>query len=272
METQFCIVTIFNKLEQYVQMKQSFEEAGFTGDKCRYVCFDNSQSNRFEPFSTFNSVIPQCPEPYIIFCHQDVLVSPENGIGDLERALEELEVKDPAWSVVGNAGRSEDLALIIRITDPHTKNIKVGQFPHRVFSLDENFFILKNKVGLGFSSALSGFHLYAADLCLNALMKRRSVYVIDFHLLHLSGGEAGSEAFLSARDTFVRYWQHRFLFFYLSTPATSMFLSKFRPIRRFCKSRGGAWLFRKKAWLRIAIQRTALWLQKLAPTHRKSLG
>ena len=70
----FHICTIANKLDMYAEMNASFIEAGFTEEKCRYSLFDNSQGNSYEPYSALKFIQANTSEPYIIFCHQDILL------------------------------------------------------------------------------------------------------------------------------------------------------------------------------------------------------
>jgi hypothetical protein len=254
----FHIVTIFNNMEQYSQMKLSFESAGFVDQNCAFTAFDNSVGNDYEPYSAFNSILDNCEEPYVIFCHQDVVVKGGSSFDHLMGIICDLEKADPRWSLAGNAGCPECLVHVRRITDPHGGDMGVVQLPQKVLSLDENFFILKKNSGLKFSCGLSGFHLYANDLCLSALLDGRSAYVIDFHLIHLSGGNYDTDDFRESRANFQSHWQNKFLFIYFPTPCTIVFLSRFAIVRRVCNSNRGTRLFVRRRKARIFLERMAL--------------
>ena len=207
-------------------MKSSFIEAGFDESKCQYSLFDNSQSNIYEPYSTFNSIRSNTVEPYIIFCHQDVLLNQGQGFGQLVKVLEELDKLDPAWAVAGNAGSNNNYELVFKITDPSSPPKWDGGFPERVHSLDENFLVIKSSANLTCSSDLRGFHFYGTDLCLNAILKGYSCYVIDFHLTHLSRGNL-NQGFWDLRTRFQKKWSREFNFCYVQTTCTTIFLSKY---------------------------------------------
>lgn len=252
----FHICTIANKLEQYEEMKTSFIEAGFDESKCRYSVFDNTKNNIYEPYSTINYVIANTEEPYIIFCHQDVLINQGHGFDQLLKVLKELDQLDPNWAVAGNSGINNNYEHIVKITDPHNTPLWSAGFPQRVYSLDENFFVIKSDANIGCSYELKGFHLYVTDLCLNAILKGYSCYVIDFHLTHLSPGNIRQD-FWDLQTKFQKRWRREFSFGYLQTPSTSMFLSKNNAIQYiFSMNRVKRWILsnrRLRKWVKLRM-------------------
>lgn len=215
----FHICTIANKLSMYEEMKSSFIEAGFDEDRCRYSLLDNSTDNIYEPFSAFNSIVSNTVEPYIIFCHQDVLLNQGHGFNQLVSLIEELDNLDPNWAVLGNAGVNNHYQNVAKITDPNPTPNWQGDFPQKVHSLDDNFFVLKTSASLTFSSEIKGFLFYAADLCLNAIVREYSCYVVNFHLTHLSGGKANggkmNKNFYNVLSQFEKRWSREFNFCYI---------------------------------------------------------
>lgn len=230
-ETQLLhLCTIANDPAQYAAMRASFEAAGFTSDVCRYTLFDNGQGNRVEPYGAINSALADTTEPYLIFCHQDVLCDQGQGFADLVHVLAELDARDPDWAVAGNVGFTARFKPVECITDPGNRGLHPGNLPVRVSSLDENFLVLKTAARVGCSPELSGFHLYATDLCLNARLKRKRAYVIDFRIRHLSAGNARSESFETCRALFVRRWSRELAFACIVTPSTKLLLSRCIPV------------------------------------------
>lgn len=235
---KFLICTISNKPLQYTEMKTSFLQAGFTDEKCRYEVFDNSLENRHDPYRTISQVLAEAREPFVIFCHQDVLLDKGAGFDHLVSQLDNLSQFDPQWAIAGNAGSAEDLAIVIKITDPNGV-FDTGNLPQKVCSLDENFLVLRTDACLRCSEALHGFHLYAADLCLQAMQRSLSAYVIDFHLSHLSGGNTESTDFKQSLIRFQQHWNPAFTLCLMNTPCTmltSFTLSRSRVIRRLLRS------------------------------------
>lgn len=213
----------------YQRMQSSFIAAGFSTDVCRYSLLDNAIENRFEPYRALSDAMEFSPEPYLIFCHQDVLLDRDHGITQLQHCIAELDSTNPRWSVAGNAGGTDTLRSAIKITDPHGI-WSVGKFPKAVQSLDENFLLLKTKSNIRCSPELRGFHFYGTDICLNARRRRRACYVIDFHLTHLSRG-AGGQGYEECRIALCNHWNNRFIFRYVKTTCTLLFLSRFALLR-----------------------------------------
>lgn len=201
----FTIGTLVNDVDSYRLMRQSFVAGGFAADECEYLAVDNTGSDQTSAYEGLTRMLAAARGRYVVLCHQDVRLLAE-GRCDLERRLDELETRDPAWAVAGNAGGIAPGRLALRITDPHGSDRRVGTLPARVASLDENFIVVKRSARLGFSRDLSGFHLYGADICLVADVLGYSSYVIDFHLAHLSPGNKHSAAFQEAERAFHAKW------------------------------------------------------------------
>ena len=184
----FSICTLVTDFSQYETMTKSFRASGFNDDIASFQFIDNSASNVMDGYSGNNELISRSNSKYIILCHQDVEVIYDNADQLLSR-LDELEGLDSSWGVAGNAGGMKGRKLAVRISDPQGKNTKLGSLPALVNTLDENFLVIKRSANLGFSRDLSGFHMYGPDLVMQAKLRGWNAYVIDFHLLHKSGGK-----------------------------------------------------------------------------------
>ena len=243
----FEICTITNNLSQYAAMKASFLRAGFDEERCRYRVFDNSSANNHECYGTFNRVMEETQEPYLIFCHQDVLLDQSHGYEELLNIIEKLDQDDPAWAILGNAGATQDHQLVRRLRDPFGESLAEAAEPVKVCSLDENFLVVKTDSNIRCSAELAGFHLYATDLCLQALQRGRSCYVVSFHLTHLSKGQL-NDSFYQARQRFQKQWSGQFKFRYVQTACTTIFLSKNEKVRfLFSSYRVTRWLLSNRA-------------------------
>lgn len=202
----YSVATLVSDLEQYRAMRGSFEAGGFGGEDCEYLHIDNTQFNRADAYGGLNQLLNEARGAYVILCHQDVRLL-SDGRAELDSRLASLEQLDPNWALAGNAGGIGPGQLALRISDPHGADTLVGCLPAKVFTLDENFIIVKRSTRLGFSRDLSGFHFYGADICLVADLLGYSAYVIDFHLKHLSGGNTSSD-FFEVKDAFQAKWSH----------------------------------------------------------------
>ena len=195
----FTICTVVTSLPEYEEMRASFKNNGFTSSNSNFLYADNSDGNVFDAFSAYNIFLQKATAPYVILCHQDVLIL-EDGFQKLCELLDELNLNCPNWGLCGNAGAAEGGRLSIRITDPNTpNNSEGGPFPAKVISLDENFIVVRKDANLALSHDVSGFHLYGTDLCIIADFLGKTAYVINFHLLHKSGGKI-TEDFYDIRN------------------------------------------------------------------------
>lgn len=183
----FSICTMVTRPQEYQEMLESAKQMGF-GEDCQFLYFDNTQNNGVDGYQAINLCQQQAAGEYVILCHQDVLFLESKD--KLLACLQTLDAQDPLWAVAGNAGKDRFGKLFVRITDPSMPNIKLGDLPARVVSLDENFMVFnqKNRVATSVGH-LSGFHLYALDICQNAHALGLACYVIDYHLHHKSSGK-----------------------------------------------------------------------------------
>lgn len=181
---EFSICTIVSNQEEYAEMKSSFRDKGF-GDDCEYLVADNTRSNNEDAYQAINRFLQQATGVYIIIVHQDVRCIDHRSV--LSNAIQELEEKDKAWAVCGNAGCKGYKKCYYHLENAGERRISEG-LPKQVNSLDENFLVVKNSCRLQVTPALSGFHLYGTDICLQAEACGYTAYVIPFLVNHLSLG------------------------------------------------------------------------------------
>ena len=184
----FSICTLVTRKNEYQDMLETFNDKGFTDKNSEFLYIDNSEINKADGYSGLNWFLAQSKGKYTIICHQDIRLEFDDII-KLQQCINEMNIIDPHWSVLGNAGGTCDFSkLHIRITHPYGENVKTSEFPIEVDSLDENFLVIKNGLNIGLSRDLQGFHFYGTDLCFQAKLQGYNAYVINFHLSHLSRG------------------------------------------------------------------------------------
>lgn len=209
----FC--TLMTRYDEYLEMVESAKLAGFDSEDIEFFFFDNKKSNQFDGYSGINRALREAEGRYLIFCHQDILFKYDCR-EVLDQRLQELECIDHNWGVAGNAGKNENGNTYIRISDPHFLDLKHGEFPESVMSLDENFLIINRKHNLSTTEfLLRGFHLYAIDLCQNARNLGLKNYVIDFHLYHKSPGKV-DQSYFEAQQNYMdmQYFRKKSQFFW----------------------------------------------------------
>jgi hypothetical protein len=203
---RFSIGTLVTSPEQYDAMRDSFSARGFDSANSEFLYLDNRGPDQTGAYRGLNALLHAARGEYVVLCHQDVRLLGDD-IDTLDRRLAELSARDPNWALAGNAGGLAPGVLAHRISDPHGADRNSGNLPQRVMSLDENFIVVKRSARVGCSVDLEGFHFYGPDLCLNADMAGHSAWVIDFHLLHLSGGNKSTD-FFAAEEAFRAKWNH----------------------------------------------------------------
>jgi hypothetical protein len=155
---------------------------------------------------------------WVVCMHQDVRLP-----GGWDRRLaEQLRQAERQFGPIGVAGvygvgdviqpvgRTEELAA------PRTgwvidrgRELRDGpELPARVSTLDGLLLVIRRDSGLRFDPAL-GFHLYGADICLQA--QEQGLAVVAFSALcHHNSQNAGlTEAFYASARVFARKWSHR---------------------------------------------------------------
>jgi hypothetical protein len=193
----FSVCSLVTDTAQYERMLASFAARGFSPENSEFILVDNRNGNRFDAYHALNTMLARSRGRYVICCHQDVELV-DDGADDLQARLDELTARDPLWAVAGNAGAGPE-GRVARISDPYGADQHLGRLPALVHCLDENFFVLRRDCLIGFSADLHGFHLYGADICIQAELRGLTAYVIDFHLRHHSRGNADAAYFDCAR-------------------------------------------------------------------------
>ncbi len=145
----FSIATLVTSTAEHAEMLAAFEARGFGGADCEFLVIDNSGPRQTSAYAGLNAALAAARGRYVVLVHQDV--RPIDDRAALESRLAELERKDPAWAVAGNAGGVAPGVLALRISDPHGRDRRVGELPAKVASLDENLLIVRRSARIGFS-------------------------------------------------------------------------------------------------------------------------
>ena len=217
----------------YERMRRSFVDAGFSADS--FVRLTDAND---DPYAAITRIARTSAASYPILCHQDVFADQGAGAAELAARLQQLGVADPDWVIAGNAGVMASGRLLRRLVDGHGGS--TGEpLPLPVMTLDEDFLVLNPRNGPRCSAGVSGFHLYGADACLQALASGGSAYVIDFPVTHVGQVELAGErrrqywdVYGRARESFTTAWNDRCVFRYVLTPSDGLFLSRSRLLRR----------------------------------------
>lgn len=117
--------------------------------------------------------------------HQDVYL-PEGWLMAAQRAVDIVSKTDPDWGVLGCWGIRASGEGAGFVYDGAWRNVLGKHFEGglEVETLDEVVLILRKSGGLRFDTQLAGFHMYGADICLEARRQGRKCYAIAAFCVH----------------------------------------------------------------------------------------
>jgi hypothetical protein len=223
------IATFVSDEAVYADMRASFEAAGFVPPLVAYEVLHDLDDDPFRAITRLGRLDVEL----VVLVHQDVRCDQGHGIDDLFASVATL---DPDWAVAGNAGVTSDGSSIRNLVDPWGDS-RAAPLPRAVVVLDENLLVLRPRRRPRCSESLRGFHLYGADVCLNAARDGSSCWVVDFRVTHLSGGSL--DGFADAVDRFSAVWSRSvWRPRYLPTMQWPVALARPRLLRRVLNHQG----------------------------------
>lgn len=137
----------------------------------------------------YNQGIESSRAEVMVFLHQDVYL-PDGWLARLRQVLAWLAERDPDWGVVGAFGLEASGAGQGHVYSTGLGRCLGTEFhgARRVETLDEVMLIVRRASGLRFDASLPGFHLYGADICLEAEKRGMASYAISACAIHNSNG------------------------------------------------------------------------------------
>jgi glycosyltransferase involved in cell wall biosynthesis len=141
--------------------------------------------------SAYNCGLSEAISEVVVLAHQDVYF-PKGWKENLDRTLKWLATRDPEWGALGVFGitRSAKAEPFGHCYSTGLQRVLGAPFgnPIRAQTLDELVLVVRLSSGLRFDEKLPGFHLYGADLCLQACVARMDCYIIPAFCIHNSNG------------------------------------------------------------------------------------
>lgn len=199
------IVSCVNDFGKYdFCVRSSFHRDCETGS-VELVPIDNTCNSHSAP-AALNMGFGKATAEIIVLCHQDV-VFPEGWIHRLYEQISVIERTHENWGVLGTFGIANNGMFAGHIIDP-SGHFHCQPLPAEVQSLDEHCLIVRKDSGLCFDETLGGFHLYGADICVQALAKGLTNFAIDACVQHLSSGKVDAD-FYEATNKLYRKWRSK---------------------------------------------------------------
>ena len=196
MSQKISFVSCVNNFDLYrecVEYSLSKQTVGFD---IELVPVDNLNSE-FSCPAALNHGLEKAKGEIVVFCHQDI-VFPSWWIQQLLSQINIVGGLCDKWGVLGLAGCAFDSAYSGHVIDKWG-HLYSSPLPIEVQSLDELCLVIRKESGLRFDEDIGGFHLYAADLCLEALCKGLKNFAIDACVKHLGKGWRGDSFYLTQK-------------------------------------------------------------------------
>ena len=132
----------------------------------------------------YNAGIGRSSGEIMVFAHQDVYL-PEGWANRAQKCIEAIAADDPDWGVIGIYGVKKDgrHAGHVYYHKVMGERFEGGM---EVATLDELLLIVRRSSGLKFDPDLDGFHMYGADICLEAGRRGMKSYAISAFCVHNS--------------------------------------------------------------------------------------
>jgi hypothetical protein len=135
--------------------------------------------------SAYNTGMSRVDSEVVVFAHQDVYL-PEGWINSVRVAIETLNSHDPDWGVLGVWGVPKGGGRVGYLywtgVDGAAGNPFNGGI--EVETLDELLLVVRRSSSLTFDEGLPGFHMYGADICLEAKQRGLKCYVVSAFCIH----------------------------------------------------------------------------------------
>jgi hypothetical protein len=134
----------------------------------------------------YNDAIAEAGHDLMVFMHQDIYL-PEGWDKRLQDTVDSLAASGRKWGVLGCYGVALDGGRAGHIfSNGLRRELGSPQPPVPVQSLDESVLILQKSRGVRFDPELPHFHLYGADICLEARRCGLENFAIGNYCVHNS--------------------------------------------------------------------------------------
>ncbi len=135
--------------------------------------------------AAYNAGIEKASADLLVLVHQDVYL-PAGWLAGLARAVAALSEQDPDWGVLGVWGIRPSGEGAGFLYCGANRGVLGDAFKGgvEVETLDEVLLIVRKSSGVRFDGQLRGFHMYGADICLEARRQRRKCYAVAAFCVH----------------------------------------------------------------------------------------
>lgn len=206
------IITIVNKDRVYKQFKDELKGQKKVSFELIKVNNDNNQYDSAR--EAYNEAASKAQGEYLIFLHPDIRFLDEMALHDILADIRKIT----NLGIAGVAGTPEQLkngyfVLITNIKqglDAHHVGITINK-PTQIQTVDECFFVMKKDYWTQHPfSDIKGWHLYAVEQCLVALVNGKENYVVPARLWHVSDGASEDVNYVKIGNEIVKRYGRYF--------------------------------------------------------------
>ena len=206
-----AVITVFNNSQLVGQMKKSVYDT-IGNLSCTFYAMENIGNTQFHSAAeAYNTVLNNDPDADVfIFCHQDILF-PNDSLQTIYDLCSSNKKTLFGAAGVKNVGHGDDCRIISSMAAVQEgwnfKTLPKGT-TQDVFTLDECLICGSRELfeTLRFDEQVcDGWHLYAAELCMQCHVKEIDVKVFDADIVHISGGTTDSHFFKCEKKLVKKY-------------------------------------------------------------------
>lgn len=208
MNKQLSVLTIVNRQEIFEGFRESLQAQEEIDYELLPIVNLNGEYDSAR--KAYNEAALKAEGTYLLFSHPDIrFLKPEA----LKELMEQAEkIRDfgvigvaGAKEKAGNSGKGEILAGIVHGSNQDYFGTRQIRKPEEVQTVDECLFLVKKD---DFTEhpfqEKPGWHLYAVEYCLDALLNGQKNYVVPADVWHMSDGKSLNEKYVSQVDQMVR--------------------------------------------------------------------
>lgn len=238
------ILTIVNRQEVYEEFLRSLEKQ--EGVSFELLPVFNLRNEYDSARRAYNEAARKAKGEYLLFSHPDIRflsLSALKSIRDQAEAIGDFGVVGVAGAKEKSGTTGEIIAGIAH--GPNKEKIGDRQItaPEEVQTVDECLFLIRREDFLSHPFPdKPGWHLYAVEYCLDAILNGKKNYAVPAEVWHMSDGKSLNETYVFQVDKMVRERRDQFDVIYTT-------------IKTWPTKGLSAFLYRKYYWLKQRVKR-----------------
>ncbi|MCX2187190.1 glycosyltransferase [Limosilactobacillus pontis] len=217
---EYSLITISNNESVYQEFKKGLKQQKDVDYELIKINNDHNQFNSARV--AYNEAAKKARGKYLVFLHPDIRFLDDYALHDTLSAIKAI----PNFGVAGIAGspwklyknKSYIITTIVQGKDKEHVGTPINKTTE-VQTLDESFFVIKKTYWEKhpFTNYL-GWHFYAVEQCLRAIIDGKKNYVVPARIWHKSTGGSEDKNYVRMGEEMVqRYGSH---FPYINTTVT----------------------------------------------------